>query len=180
MAVKDNNITFVFDLDQTLINSDHRCNFSPEGQVDLKYWLLNHTEVNVMKDTLLPLASFAQKLSKICQSHNSWRIVASTARIMKPFDMQYLKLHGLVFNAIYSRNAIDFSSSDALKKGHIDKELSLFKHNKIIFFEDNKQVLEMASKYNCIDVVDSIKLNKMIFSEKMSYCDILVFLGILD
>lgn len=180
MDMTTDKITFAFDLDQTIINSDHRCNFSPEGVLDLKYWLSHHTEEYVMKDTLLPLADFAQKISSLCQVQNNIRMVAFTSRIIKSFDEKFLELHGLVFDKIYSRHQLDINGSTNLKKAQIEKELLLDegKCDKMFFFEDHKDVLQMASKFECIKVINSVPLNQMIVTLGMECADIFKFLGI--
>lgn len=133
-----------------------------------------------MKDTLLPLADFAQKISSLCKVQNNIRMVAFTSRIIKSFDLKFLELHGLVFDKIYSRHPLDINGSANLKKAQIEKELLLDegKCDKMFFFEDHKDVLHMASKFECIKVINSVPLNKMIVTLGMDCADIFKFLGI--
>ena len=47
---------FIFDLDDTVIDSSHRATSDDNYQLDLDAWKKDSTTENIFNDTLLPLA----------------------------------------------------------------------------------------------------------------------------
>lgn len=149
-----NDVVFAFDIDQTLVCSEHRRRYLPDGRLDIKYWNTHHTEEEVMKDALLPLVELAKKVYQ--KGH---RVVAFTSRNMSSFDFEYLKKHGILFHKIYYRAWGDLRSTIMLKKEQIKQELEKNGGKKIVFYEDHKGVLEMANKFKQVKAIDAIALN---------------------
>ena len=51
---------FIFDLDDTVVNTSHRQRLLADGSIDLEFWRANCTVGMVARDKLLPLASKMQ------------------------------------------------------------------------------------------------------------------------
>ena len=83
---------FIFDLDDTTINSQHR-----QGET-LADWIANNTPENVAKDSLLPLAD---SWKTIDQSRDI--VVILTSRVIADADLAFLARFGLRYRFIYSR-----------------------------------------------------------------------------
>ena len=101
---------FIFDLDHTLIDSSHRQLTRADGSLDLTHWRENCTRDAISRDSLLPLARECRQL--IADNAN---VIACTARVMSPADYDFLKVHGLEFDAILSR-PVGCNDSDHLLK----------------------------------------------------------------
>ena len=50
-----NPIIAIYDLDNTIIDSEHRQLSNDDGSINLEHWFENCTEEKINKDTLLPL-----------------------------------------------------------------------------------------------------------------------------
>jgi len=83
---------FIFDLDDTTINSQHR-----QGET-LEDWIALNTPENVAKDSLLPLAN---SWKTIDQSRDI--VVIMTSRVIADADLAFLARSGLRYRFIYSR-----------------------------------------------------------------------------
>ena len=84
---------FIFDLDDTTINSQHR-----QGDKSLADWIANNTPENVAKDSLLPLA---HSWRTIDQSRDI--VVIMTSRVIADADLAFLARSDLRYRFIYSR-----------------------------------------------------------------------------
>ena len=143
---------FIFDLDDTVIDSSHRATLTVDnGQVelDLNAWKQDSTYENIMKDSLLPLASFMRD----CINAEHSYVWVCTARNMQSADHDYLAKHGLTPNLVLSRQLDDDTADHILKKKMIGKLLNLkpFKDCETIFFDDkpkNLQALESIIDFN--------------------------------
>ena len=83
---------FIFDLDDTTINSHHR-----QGET-LEDWIALNTPENVARDSLLPLAD---SWKTIDQSRDI--VVIMTSRVIADADLAFLARSGLRYRFIYSR-----------------------------------------------------------------------------
>ena len=83
---------FIFDLDDTTINSQHR-----QGET-LADWIALNTPENVARDSLLPLAD---SWKTIDQSRDD--VVIMTSRVIADADLAFLAGAGLRYRFIYSR-----------------------------------------------------------------------------
>jgi hypothetical protein len=90
---------YIFDLDGTVIDSDHRTPNNPDGTLNLEGYFAKKSRQNIFKDTLLPLA-------KVMRS--AWEggdyVAIATARDMGKDDYDYLAHHGLWFHQIIGRH----------------------------------------------------------------------------
>ena len=141
---------FIFDLDDTVIESNHRATFKADSlQLDLDAWRRDSTRENIMKDSLLPLANFMRE----CISNPNTFVWVCTARNMSKADHDFLAENGLTPNLVLSRQLDDDTADDILKRKMISKLLNLkpFKDCETIFFDDkpkNLQALENIIDFN--------------------------------
>ena len=151
---------FFFDLDHTVIDSSHRQITRPDGSLDLAAWVRNNTKANIMADTLLPLAAQWRRLAK-----KNVTIVICTARVMGEHDYEYLRRHGLRWDACLSRPVGDSTPDAELKERMIRRYASARPMSwarfcaTSVFYDDNKNVLAMLDRIG-IRAYDSLTLNE--------------------
>ena len=151
---------FIFDLDHTAIDSSHRAITRPDGSLDLDAWRRNNTRANIMRDSLLPIAAQWQRLAK-----KNVTIVICTARVMGEHDYEFLRRHGLRWDACLSRREGDRSPDADLKEKMIrqyaqTRPLSWARFCATsVFYDDNKSVLKMLDRIG-IRAYDSLTLNE--------------------
>lgn len=138
----------IFDLDQTVINSEHRTPNKPDGTLDFNKYFELKTYTNVLKDTALPLINVMQHL----YNSKEWLVYVCTARELNHWDHESFENLGVKCHKILSRNDISEShyySGDAeYKYKHLRKFLNLkqFKNLPKLFWEDATPVLEYFEK----------------------------------
>ncbi len=151
---------FIFDLDHTVIDSSHRQITRPDGSLDLAAWRQNNTRANIMRDTLLPLAAQWRRLAK-----KNVTIVICTARVMGEHDYEYLRRHGLRWDACLSRREGDTTPDADLKEKMIrnyarTRPMGWAKFcATAVCYDDNKSVLKMLDRIG-IRAYDSLTLNE--------------------
>ena len=151
---------FIFDLDHTVIDSSHRQITRPDGSLDLAAWRQNNTRANIMRDTLLPLAAQWRRLAK-----KNVTIVICTARVMGEHDYEYLRQHGLRWDACLSRREGDATPDADLKEKMIrnyarTRPMGWAKFcATAVFYDDNKSVLKMLDRIG-IKAYNSLTLNE--------------------
>ena len=151
---------FIFDLDHTVIDSSHRAITRPDGSLDLAAWIHNNTRANIMRDTLLPLAAQWRLADK-----KGATIVICTARVMGEHDFEFLRQHGLRWDACLSRREGDATPDADLKEKMLRKYASARPMSwarfcsTSVFFDDNKSVLKMLDAIG-IRAYNSIEFNK--------------------
>ena len=135
----------IWDLDNTVINSNHRYATLENGDIDLPRWIQNNTRANVEKDTLLPLARLMRSNYRMGDC-----VIICTARVLSTWDHVYLAKHQLKANYILSRAIGDNRGDAELKR---QKLFALFADLKVpfarwskaaTFYDDNLGVLKMA------------------------------------
>src|SRR6056300_1571652 len=141
---------FIFDLDDTVIDSSHRATLKAEnGQVvlDLEAWKKDSTYKNIMKDSLLPLATYMRE----CIQAEHTYVWVCTARNMQSADHEFLAKHGLTPNLVLSRQLDDDRADDQLKFKMLNKLLQLkpFRNCETIFFDDKPKNLQAVD-----DIID--------------------------
>lgn len=151
---------FIFDLDQTVIDSSHRQITRPDGSLDLLAWRQNNTRANIMRDKLLPLADQWRRLAK-----KNVTIVICTARVMGQHDYDFLAEHGLRWDACLSRPAGN-TTPDAELKEKLLRKYAMARPMTwarfcatSVFYDDNKNVLAMLDRIG-IRAYDSLTLNE--------------------
>lgn len=164
---------YIFDLDGTAINSDHRVKpcLLPNGDLDLQKYIAEAcTAEKVKGDTLLPLAGYMQQLIKAGEI-----VVICTARFMLAHDYVFLRQNKLRAPIICSRdqsarvfgegNASRINAmSDASYKREWLEHLfdSLPEVTEWVFFDDHKGVLEMASNLAGVTATDAVLMNELL------------------
>jgi len=135
----------IYDLDGTLIDSDHRYRNLPDGSIDLPYWRRMATPSNIAKDTLLPLA--AQYKAAI--ANPAVYVIVATARVMEQADLAYLygKL-GKPNHIISRRDDNDARRDYVLKVAGLRRMFNLrqFRACSKVFYDDNILNLQHVAK----------------------------------
>lgn len=164
-------IVHIFDLDRTVIDSDHRTPYFPDGDLDLAKYRELQTHENIMQDTLLPLANTMKILI------NRGDIVAVvTARRMTKSDYVMLRKHGLRVPLICSRDKvhkvehISGCASSHMNSSDSEYKRIWFKALKqrfnpaqydFVMYDDHAGVLKVALEEG-FSALDAIQLNKML------------------
>ena len=78
--LEDQNPIFIFDLDQTTINSEHRV-----GHGSLTSWVRNSTRENIMNDELMFLSQFIGILNNV-----GFQVIVCTSRVLGKDDWEFL------------------------------------------------------------------------------------------
>ena len=157
---------FLFDLDGTLIDSSKRTvKALASGQFCLKTYLAEcNSPKQINKDTLLPLASYAQALAK-----KGDQFAILTARYLTEVDHAFLKRHGLVneltifldrstvSNEIRALNDADY------KLYQLDRLESFYDGYAVphyTLFDDMPDILQALGYRDNCTTVDAVALNK--------------------
>ena len=131
--MKRDNI-FIFDLDGTTINSEHRV-----GGGSLPSWFNNNTEENIFKDTPMYLGQFIGILFNL-----GFKVLICTSRTLGKADYEFLytKLYVPVGVKIISRNKDDRRDPDVYKKERLSylANFKQFKECEKILIDDNSDV----------------------------------------
>lgn len=150
----------IFDLDGTVIDSEHRTPNNADGTLNLKAYRDKHTAENVAKDTLLPLAN----VMKAAESAGAY-VVVLTARDMRDFDYEFLTMHGLIYHKIMSRDTVrsktHYEADDGTYKEKWIKpflNLKQFANKPVVMFEDAAPVKTKLRKM--FPVLCATKLNR--------------------
>ena len=137
----------IFDLDGTIVNSDHRKLTSNDGSINLNHWRENCTREKIFADTLLPLADHWKAVQGIRDNF----IIVCTARVMSEADFDFLRSHGLKWEFMISRTEGD-SRGDAMMKFcklyELANSLSLSWRgfaSRCEMFDDNLSVIDLLS-----------------------------------
>lgn len=137
----------IFDLDGTIVNSDHRKLTSNDGSINLNHWRENCTREKIFADTLLPLADHWKAVQGIRDNF----IIVCTARVMSEADFDFLRSHGLKWEFMISRTEGD-SRGDAMMKFcklyELASSLSLSWRgfaSRCEMFDDNLSVIDLLS-----------------------------------
>jgi len=146
----------IFDLDGTVINSDHRTPNKPDGTLDLQGYFSKRNRENIFKDTLLPLANEMRRL----YAEGNY-IIVSTSRTIDQDDLDFMKAHGLKFHQFFSREKSDTRGDAQLKVGRLKKFLNLkqFRGKVHIMFDDAIPVIS-AMRKSGITCLNSATINR--------------------
>lgn len=152
-------MTFIFDLDHTVIDSSHRQLTKPDGSLCLDSWRENCTAEKIALDTLLPLADVMRRY--YADGHE---IVVCTARVCSEHDMAFLERHNLRFHHFISRAADDMRGDADYKSARLAEWAAANGkgddwRRTAMMFDDNVKVIQrmMQERLWCID---AIKRNK--------------------
>ena len=152
----------IFDLDETVINSQHRTPNFPDGTLNLAAYLENQTAENIKKDTLLPLIRIMRDRFEAGDY-----IIILTARGMIKADYDYLKDNDIPSHKIMSRDQCKTPRHYKLSDGEyklfwIKSFLNLrqFKNKPVLMFDDAKPVKSVLRKL--FPVLCAHKINRKI------------------
>lgn len=144
----------IFDLDGTVIDSNHRHLSLPDGSVDLAHWFENATPEKIALDTLLPLARAMRRM--YAAGHT---VIVCTARTMGAADFQFLVDNDLPSHKILCRRAGDIRPDAEMKVDLLERYLdndhgySSIREANCVMFEDNLKVINAMQKHDvmCFD-----------------------------
>ena len=146
--------TFIFDLDGTTIDSDHRL-----GET-LADWRRMNTPANIMRDTPLPLAEQMRQAIR-----DGLDVVILTSRVMGHADRLWLHTHGMVARVILSRDINDTRPAGEYKlaKLHelaVDRRVSFRDLAASVVMWDDDSDVQQTLKNAGIRVVDPVQFNQ--------------------
>ena len=133
---------FIFDLDETVIDSHHR-----QGET-LDEWIALNTPENVAKDTLLPLADQMK-----AAYHNGDVVTVCTSRVLSAHDFESFRLLGLRFDNLLARTLLDGNEAPGslklrLLQGMAKRQNISWRQfcRTAIMFDDNSDVKETLNR----------------------------------
>ena len=145
---------FIFDLDGTLINSEHRTPRDENGRVILDEWFKLATWENIEKDTLLPLVKLFRFLKR-----KHLPVMVCTARTLSEADKLFFAKHALGCEHTLSRPEGDTRPDGQLKREMLSEFFATrWKNYNKIMFDDNHEVLAEVAKIG-INSKDAVKAN---------------------
>ena len=150
----------VFDLDGTVINSEHRTPNKDDGTIDLTKYLSLRNRENLFKDSLLPLATIMRQLF-----HYNYILIA-TARCVDKDDIDFLKFHNIPYHKILSRPWSGNYEKDAkLKRRQLQRlrNLKQFQNKTWFMFDDAKPVISEMRKIGIV-CLNSLKINERLLN----------------
>lgn len=139
---------FVFDLDQTVIDSSHRTP-KKDGEIDLVKYLSLQTRENIYKDKILPLASLMKN------KFETDYVIVCTARKMTKDDYDFLRDHNLNFHEIYERGNVDYEVAKLSDGEYKMKCLKEYKGIKYTFYDDSEEIIDKFKLYENVEMIDS-------------------------
>ena len=146
---------FIFDLDGTLIDSEHRTPRDEDGKLILSEWLALATWENISKDTLLPLSRMFRALKRDNATLTS-------------ADRRFLAENALGCQFILSRPEGD-NRPDGQMKREMLQEFFLTrwqKHQKLMW-DDNPEVRKEVEKIGVV-AIDAIEDNNIMAENQIN------------
>ena len=167
--MKNQKTALVFDLDETVVNSQHRTPCFPDGTLNLEQYIAKHTRENVFLDTLLPLARTMQNAI-----NSGYTVAILTARDMAQADYDFLSLHGIKPKHIYSRDKCKTKKHYQMRDGEykvawLQKIAKKVTSKHVIMFDDSK-VVKKAMRQAGIVCICAHKVNKRLALQTLLKC----------
>ncbi len=137
---------YIYDLDDTTVDSSHRQRKNADGSIDLAHWFANNTPDKIAQDSLLPLAEHLQQRNKRGDA-----TMVCTSRQMTEADYQFLKDKKINPAFILSRKHGDNTPCGAMKLDLLTRfctRMGLAWGDFIkqaVMFDDNDDVLNTLS-----------------------------------
>lgn len=145
---------FIFDLDGTLIDSEHRTPRDKDGKLILSEWLALATWENISKDTLLPLSKMFRALKR-----DNARVMFCTARTLTDADRRFLNENALGCQFILSRPEGDNRPDGQMKREMLqDFFLTRWQKHQKLMWDDNPEVRKEVEKIGVV-ALDAIEAN---------------------
>jgi len=146
----------IFDLDGTVINSDHRKATKPDGSLDLEHWFENNKPEKIALDGLFPLIYEMREIydSGVC-------VIICTARTLQKADYEYFARNNIPFDYVISRARGDMTPDGELKKAKIAALLQRVQVDaeNVEMWDDNESVITAISEIG-VKCHDAKKYNK--------------------
>lgn len=138
--------TWVFDIDGTLANTDHRNQYLKQTPKDWTSWTNN-----AHKDT-----PYWEIVDLVQAAHNlGIRVVIATGRMNHHREQttEWLAEHNIYYDILYMRPDKDFRDDNIVKKEYLD-DMREKGYNPVMVFEDRDRVVEMwrANGIKCLQV----------------------------
>ena len=149
---------YIFDLDNTVIDSSHRQTFV-NGKLDLDAWKRDNTKKNIRKDSLLPIANIMKSAKRF--GHH---VIVCTARNLCAWDLNFMADNGLSYNTLLYRPTGNNQPDAELKHDLLINYFSMVGVplarwvRTAVFYDDNQSVLKMARDLG-IHCKDAARLN---------------------
>jgi hypothetical protein len=150
---------YVFDLDETIIDSAHRTPNKPDGTLDLERYFALKNRDSIFRDTLLPLAAFFKAIDR---TENY--VIICTARVMTDDDYAFLAHHNLVAHKVLCRP--EDGSENCVKDGVLKarkiqrlRNLRQFRNKPVYMWDDAKPVIRAMRKIG-VTCMNAIKVNQ--------------------
>lgn len=134
----------VFDLDGTVIDSDHRKLTNSSGAIDLDNWR-THTREQILEDSELPLIEFMRE----CIINPNVRVWICTSRNLSGADYELLQKLGIRgADLILSRDENDYREDVPYKLAKIKKRINLpsVSERERLFFDDRQDIRRAMSE----------------------------------
>jgi len=146
--------TFIFDLDGTTVNSDHRL-----GET-LADWRRMNTPANIMRDTPLPLAEQMRQAIR-----EGLDVVILTSRVLGTADRVWLAHHGLEAPLILSRHISDTRPAGEYKLARlhelaVDRRMSFADLRASAVLWDDDADVQSTLKNAGFRVIDPVQYNQ--------------------
>jgi FMN phosphatase YigB (HAD superfamily) len=128
----------IFDLDGTIINSNHRKATKPDGSLDLAHWFENNKPSKIALDGLYPL------IYRMREIHDEGvRIVICTARTLQAADYEFFRRNHIPFHYVISRPAGDMTPDGVMKKERLSRFLKNMNTppHRVEMWDDNNEVI---------------------------------------
>jgi len=128
----------IFDLDGTVIDSEHRKVALPNGDIDLLHWRENCTAEKIAKDDLLELVHVMRDLYS-----KGVKVAICTARVLSNFDFNFFADNSIPFHYVLSRPHDCNTADGILKAQQISDLLKKLKipRSKVQMWDDNPSVI---------------------------------------
>ena len=145
----------VWDLDGTVINSNHRHATKADGSLDLEHWIENNTPQKIARDTLLPLIHTMRVEAQLGKF-----VVICTARVLARADYIFLRNNKVPFDYVLSRPRGDATGDAELKVRGMSRLLSKLRRDwsHCEMWDDNTSVIEVMRSLG-VKVNDAKTLN---------------------
>lgn len=147
----------IFDLDGTVIDSEHRKLTRADGTLDLDHWRENCTREKIFRDRLLPLSRIMRQSIRAGN-----RVIVCTSRVMSGADHHYLRFHHLMPRVLISRDPNDTRADGAFKLAKLTNSFSRAQLNGAVMFDDAESV-RAALRPLGIRVIDPEPINKRLY-----------------
>ena len=154
----------IFDLDGTVIDSDHRKATLPDGSLDLAHWFENNTPEKIARDGLLPLAKSMRMI--YAAGHT---VIVCTARSIETPEIkaahdEFFACNDLPFHVFLNREPGNMESDASLKSRllnnyFISQGFTCAADANAIMFDDNLKVISAMLSIG-ITCFDATKQNR--------------------